>query len=169
TSPWEASCYAETLIREFPKGLLGGSIGLKYVESLKNTLPFFTDITPGTIFLNVGDGTKLTRIDHSSVSIFREDKYDTSWVRMGLVGDGDGTALGLAAYRTNKGEDGKTLNGSYISPSSVRVTDTNNKLRSIIGSVGLTTTNIGSTEITAPSTIVLFDKDGKVLYRLPAY
>ena len=51
--------------------------------------------------------------------------------------------------------------------SSVVVRDGDGRARARLGVSDLGTTKAGATEKTAPSSLVLFDKDGKVLERLP--
>lgn len=52
---------------------------------------------------------------------------------------------------------------------SLSVLDKDGKLRASFGSTGLETVKTGATEQTAESSLVLFDKKGKVLFRAPGF
>jgi hypothetical protein len=50
---------------------------------------------------------------------------------------------------------------------SLNLYDANGQLRAVLGSTDLETIKTGATEKTAPSSLTLFDKDGKVMWRKP--
>jgi hypothetical protein len=50
---------------------------------------------------------------------------------------------------------------------SLKLFDKNRKMRATLGSAGLETIKTGATEQTAESSLVLFDKEGKVMFRAP--
>jgi len=52
--------------------------------------------------------------------------------------------------------------------SSLDLSDKEGKVRAAFGSTGLESTKTGATEQTAESSLVLFDKEGKVIFRVPA-
>jgi hypothetical protein len=52
---------------------------------------------------------------------------------------------------------------------SVNLLDNHEKTRAVLGSVDLRTIKTGATERTAESSLVLFDKQGKVIFQAPPY
>lgn len=74
-------------------------------------------------------------------------------VGLGLLGN-DGKAGGM----WHVDSDGSTALGFC---------DKGGKTRAVLGSTKLETTRTGATETTAPSFLVLFDKEGKVIFKAP--
>jgi hypothetical protein len=75
----------------------------------------------------------------------------------------DSTAAGLYVA----GGDGGFRFSSVDGAPSLEVLDSDGNVRVIIGKATLSRTRTGSTEITAESSIVLFDADGNVVWRAP--
>jgi hypothetical protein len=83
------------------------------------------------------------------------------------------------------GKGAKTYDGLYLRDRGVALADTQGKvratldddgftlldekekLRAVLGSTTLETVRTGATETTAPSSLTLFDKDGKVIWQVP--
>lgn len=80
--------------------------------------------------------------------------------RVGSVGDIDhqGLLKGRNLLRVEVGED---------ETPSVRLMDAAGTLRAVLGCVTLTDSRTGGETTLAPSALVLFDKEGKVIERLP--
>ena len=55
----------------------------------------------------------------------------------------------------------------WIDERGVSVRDKSNRNRAVLGTTQLTHPNTGSTEIRAPSSLVLFDEDGNVVWSAP--
>lgn len=75
----------------------------------------------------------------------------------------------FGVYSKYENSDYRDANSVYITPKTLQINDELGAERMSLGVASLKNTVTGSTETTSPSTIILFDKDGKVLYRLPAY
>jgi hypothetical protein len=64
-----------------------------------------------------------------------------------------------------KGE--KTYKGAFLNENGLVLTDENRKARAVLGSTSLETIRTGATETTAPGSLTLFDKNGRVIWQVP--
>ena len=152
-----------------------GIDGIHVLSNVKdnngNTVLSSTHMTSYEFSAKSGKDEDIAEIGTSGISL-KKKMYsgDFSAARMGLVGDVNSFAMGFSASIEGEDKDGN-LNikkGATISPSTVSIYD-GKHTRASMGVQTLSNSSTGSLETTSPSTIILFDKDGKVLYRLPAY
>jgi hypothetical protein len=126
---------------------------------------------------------KLASIENSAALVLYDEK---GTIRASLGTDNEtGTALGLndekgkpraALYGTRDGsalalfdEQGKPSAGLATDKGAPRlaIVDGQGTLRAVFGSAQLEDTRTGETEATGPSSVTLFDKDGKPIWRAP--
>ncbi|WP_278368667.1 hypothetical protein [Acetobacter orientalis] len=111
---------------------------------------FFTSIAPAMLLASI------KQISHYAIG------------GVGTVPDNGSFAIGAFSYYKELNDNGKILNGTFFSPVALNISDEKYD-RVTVGVSHLVSVKTGGSETTSPSTIILFDKDGKVLYRLPAY
>jgi hypothetical protein len=62
---------------------------------------------------------------------------------------------------------GDEKGGMKLSPERIAIFDSEDSPRAVLGSVGLATSETGATEQTAPGSLTLFNRKGKVIWQAP--
>jgi hypothetical protein len=98
--------------------------------------------------------------DNNPDLTLRDEKGES---RVSLFVDKDGPLVSL------RDERGKMRVGLVLTKDSphLGLYDENENTRAVLGSTSLEATNTGETEVTAPSSLTLFDKEGKIIWRAP--
>jgi hypothetical protein len=103
-------------------------------------------------------GLDVTNDDVPSLSFF--DKKKEKRINLGLGKDSKPL---LALW----GEGQKEYTAAYLTDDGISLVDPHQHTRAVLGSTRLENTKTGSTEETGPSSVTLFDKNGKLLWRAP--
>lgn len=147
------------------------NIGSHSKDSNGKPLSSFTHMTPYGFSANLGEDGSVVKINPVFISLEKKMySGETSIASIGTVSYINSLALGFTSSIEEKNKDGSSVvkQGTSISPSDVSVYDENHT-RVSMGVQTLSNSNTGSVETTSPSTIVLFDKDGNLIYRVPHY
>lgn len=154
-------------------GIDGIHIRSNSKDSNGNPLSLSTHMTAYEFSAQRGQDEEITKISPAHISLERKMySGDISGARVGDVNDVNSIALGFTSYIKDKDADSNGFpivkRSSQISPSNISIFD-GDYARASMGVQSLTNTNTGGSETTPPSTIMLYDKSGKTIYRLPAY
>lgn len=154
-------------------GINGVRVNSNLKDDHSKVLPLSTYMTADEFSAQRGQDEEITKISAADISLERKMySGDISGARVGNVTDVNSIALGFTSYIKDKDKDssGFTIvkRESQISPSNISIFE-GDYARASMGVQSLTNINTGGSETTPPSTIMLYDKNGKTLYRLPVY
>lgn len=142
-----------------------GSAGLDFTGEEFATQAGFDIDKDGTphlgLFDSDGERTRLEVDAHGKPSLnFFNNKSGEQRLQLGLTASGDPV---LSMY----GKGTKAYGGTYLRDDGITLADEQGKVRSVFGKTTLETERTGATETTAPGSLTLFDKNGRVIWQVP--
>lgn len=104
----------------------------------------------------------VTTSEEGGAGLILTDAKSSGMIAMRAATDGQRISLTGSSKRAIRLTNGQLSHLTYIS-----LSDENGIDRAVLGATSLTTTRTGTVEKRAPSSLILFDKDGKVLWKAP--
>jgi hypothetical protein len=148
-------------------GNLSGENGLWLQRGPLPFAKFSRENSTGNVWLQLRDENMLLRaaLDYRSGNPALTLFHDQQMVQLGLGVTSDGSPVITMTDRNGKRRVNVQVDQS--GNASIQIKDANGNDRAVLGATELVGIQTGSVELRPDSSLVLFDRDGKVLYSIP--